>query len=69
VNAKWSVEVDGHRCIGSGMCAFTAADVFDVGDSGIAVVIGEIRSDDERIPRAVEGCPTGALTLRQGDAA
>ena len=60
---EWKVETDRDRCIGSGTCAFTAADVFDVDDTGRAVVIGPVAAGDERVRDAVRACPTGALRL------
>jgi ferredoxin len=63
VRREWKVETDRDRCIGSGTCAFTAADVFDVDDTGRAVVIGPVAAGDERVRDAVRACPTGALRL------
>ncbi len=55
---------DRDRCIGSGVCAFTAPDVFDVDGTGRVVVIGVADPDDDRVRHAIEGCPTNALGLR-----
>ncbi len=49
--------------MGTGACAFTAPDVFDVDDSGRVVVIGAVVTGDERVREAVAGCPMGALKL------
>lgn len=67
VDRGWLVETDRDRCIGSGMCAFAAPDVFDVDSGGRVVVIGPIRADDERVRDAVENCPTDALRLIEGN--
>lgn len=59
----WEVTVDRDRCIGSGACVFAVPDVFDVDDSGRAVVIGPVTTDDQRVRDAVDNCPMDALHL------
>lgn len=61
------VETDRDRCIGSGSCAFTAPDVFDVDNGGRVVVVGPVVAGDERVRLAVENCPTNALRLVEED--
>ena len=61
------VTADRERCIGSGSCAFTAPDVFDVDESGRVVVTGDVSPGDERVTNAIEGCPTDALGLFEED--
>jgi ferredoxin len=56
------VEVDRDRCMGTGACVFTAPDVFDLEDN-IAVVVGDVRDDDDRVQDAVAECPMAALRL------
>jgi ferredoxin len=63
VSGGWVVETDRDRCMGTGTCAFTAPDVFDVDDSGRVVVIGTVVAGDERVREAVAGCPMEALKL------
>jgi ferredoxin len=53
--------------MGTGTCAFTAPDVFDVDDSGRVVIIGAVTTGDERIREAVAGCPMDALSLIVSD--
>jgi ferredoxin len=57
------VEVDPDRCMGSGNCAYWAADVFDVGEDMVAVLIGDPEEHRDRVELAVEHCPTHALSL------
>ena len=55
------VEIDRERCMGSGNCTYWAAEVFDVGDDMIAVVIGDPDAHAERVDLAVDHCPTRAI--------
>ena len=64
--ARWSVEIDRDRCMGSGVCAFTAPDVFDVDATGRAVLVGVVQHGDERVREAVADCPVSALRLIEG---
>ena len=52
-------------CIGAGMCVMTAEAVFDQDDDAIVVVLTEDVPDEEseRVRKAVELCPSGALRL------
>ncbi|MER7343114.1 ferredoxin [Streptomyces sp. NPDC000075] len=57
--------VDRERCIGAGMCAMTAPDVFDQDDEGLVVLL-EAEPDAARLAaaRMAAGvCPSGAITL------
>lgn len=60
------VEADLDLCVGSGMCAFTAPDVFDQDESDGHVLVRatELTPDQVDLARqAVEACPAAALTL------
>jgi ferredoxin len=59
------IEVDRDRCVGSGTCEALAADVFEVDDDGVLVVLRDQPSDEELpdVRDAVQACPTGALAL------
>ena len=59
--AGLEVHVDATRCVGSGNCEYWAPGIFEVGDDGVAVVIGEPSQDPEATATAVESCPTRAL--------
>jgi ferredoxin len=57
---------DTERCIGAGMCVLTAPDVFDQDDDGGWVSPLTTRPDAEHanaVRRAVETCPSGAITV------
>ncbi|WP_372449019.1 ferredoxin [Qaidamihabitans albus] len=60
------IEADRDVCIGAGMCAVTAPEVFDQSDDGLVV----LRTDSpppevaDAVEEAVELCPSGALSLR-----
>ncbi|KDQ65955.1 ferredoxin [Streptomyces halstedii] len=63
------IQADTERCVGAGMCALTAPDLFDQSDEDGTVVL---LSDGPRGPdadaaarEAVERCPSGALTLTE----
>lgn len=59
------LKVDRDRCIGSGMCALTAPEVFDQDGDGRVLILTD--SDDPETAelrwRAAALCPSGALTV------
>ncbi|MFD8824358.1 ferredoxin [Streptomyces sp. NPDC059605] len=60
------ITADTGCCVGSGMCALTAGEVFDQGEhDGKVVVLRPEPSDGERdlVREAVGLCPAGAITL------
>ncbi|MBK1786423.1 ferredoxin [Prauserella cavernicola] len=59
------IEADRDLCIGAGMCAVTAPEVFDQDDDGIVVTLAEQPGPDdtELVREAVQLCPAGALRL------
>jgi ferredoxin len=61
------IAIDRDRCMGSGNCAYWAPGVFDLDETGCAVVIGDA-SDPGRVRLAVENCPTAAISLSDDDA-
>lgn len=58
--------VDQSACIGCGLCAGTAPDVFRMNDAGVAEAYAEItaanRADAEA---AVDGCPVSAIRAEE----
>jgi ferredoxin len=63
VTAGWRVDVDGSRCMASGACVHALPGVFDLGDDGLATVIGPVDGDDDTLRDVVAECPTAALHL------
>ncbi|GAB2634407.1 ferredoxin [Nocardia goodfellowii] len=53
------------RCIGAGMCALLAPDVFDQDEDDGRVRVSGARpqGSDSAVREAVEACPSGALTI------
>lgn len=59
------VEIDRGRCMGSGNCAYWSPATFDVGEDGIAVVVGDPAVDADRVRLAAAECPTRSIALRE----
>ncbi|MEV6747646.1 ferredoxin [Streptomyces sp. WC2508] len=60
------ITVDAGRCVGSGMCVFTAGEVFDQDeDDGRAIVLRPEPAAGTRdaVRRAADLCPAGAIAL------
>ena len=57
------VTIDPAKCSGSGNCVYWAPAVFDLGDDGIAVVVGDPSEHAERVRVAAQHCPTSAITI------
>ncbi|MEU6478159.1 ferredoxin [Streptomyces sp. NPDC047017] len=59
---SWQLRVDGARCIGSGMCAGAAPDLFALDDEHARPVHERI-PDDDRALEAADICPMVAITV------
>ena len=59
------LDVDQVKCIGCGACVGIDPDHFDFEDSGLSSVISQENLDSEELEQAVEGCPTGAITVEE----
>lgn len=60
------VEVDKERCVGAGMCALTAPDVFTQDDDGFSEMLPGRPAgtgDHPLVREAVRACPVGAVSL------
>ena len=64
------IRVDLDKCIGSGSCEMLAPDVFEVSDEGLCQVLSTEASDEAegRVRRAIESCPTRAISTVQESA-
>lgn len=59
------INVDQVKCIGCGACIGIDPDHFDFDDSGLSNVISQENTETEELQQAVEGCPTGAITVEE----
>jgi ferredoxin len=60
--ARWRIEVDRDTCIGSGMCAASAAAYFRLDGGRSTPVHGEVDAD-ELVVDAAEQCPMEAIRV------
>lgn len=61
------IRVDRSVCMGSGQCCWYAPNTFDQDDETVAIVTDPQGDPEEAIRAAVNGCPTGALSLAEND--
>ncbi|WP_037576882.1 ferredoxin [Phaeacidiphilus oryzae] len=61
---RWRVEVDRSLCIGSGLCAATAAGEFSLDSARQSRPVAPEVDASEAVLEAAEGCPAEAITLR-----
>ncbi|GHE08477.1 ferredoxin [Streptomyces alanosinicus] len=64
---SWQLHIDSGRCIGSGMCAGTAPDLFVLDGDHSHPVSEQIAEGDERALEAAGICPMVAITVRDAD--
>jgi ferredoxin len=64
---SWKVRIDSGRCIGSGMCAGTAPDLFALGDDHAHPVHEDLTDHDERALEAADICPMLAISVQDAD--
>ncbi len=66
---SYRVELDEDLCQGHAMCELEAPDVFRVPKRGIVEILDPEPPDElrEDVERAVEMCPTQALSLKEKD--
>lgn len=56
--------VDHDLCIGCGLCESICPQVFEMGDDGLAHVIGQVTADlEESAEEARESCPVEAISI------
>lgn len=61
---RWQLQVDRDLCIGSGMCAGTAPDHFELVD-GLSRPTSEDIEPTDTVLDAAESCPVEAIILRE----
>ncbi|MCX3063085.1 ferredoxin [Streptomyces beihaiensis] len=64
------IEIDKGRCVGAGMCALTAPDVFTQDDDGLSEILpgrAETAAGQAAVKEAVRACPVGAVSLADGE--
>ncbi|MDL4815419.1 ferredoxin [Actinomadura opuntiae] len=59
------ISVDRDRCIGTGQCVLTAADVFDTDEDGLVLLLlpDPDGAHAQRARRAANRCPTAAISV------
>lgn len=60
-----TITVDPARCIGCGMCAYTAKGVFSIVGAHSTVVAQPEPSQLPRVLDAVNGCPVNAISAKR----
>lgn len=60
---SWSLEIDANTCIGSGLCAGTAPDYFEL-DEGYGCPTKERVEPADEVRDAADACPVEAITVR-----
>lgn len=60
---SWLIDVDGQTCIGSGICAGTAPDNFELVDGVSHAKHSEIEQSDAVVD-AAESCPVEAILVK-----
>ncbi|WP_456369745.1 ferredoxin [Geoglobus sp.] len=55
--------VDADVCTGCGTCADICPEVFELGDDGIAHVVGDCGEFADCCTEAADSCPVGAITI------
>jgi ferredoxin len=65
----YRIELDEDLCQGHAMCELEAPDVFKVPKRGVVEIVDTEPPDElrEDVERAIDMCPTRALSLREKD--
>jgi ferredoxin len=65
-NGVSSIEIiDREACMGSGNCLYWAPDVFDLDETGVAIVTGDLLGNEENVRLAAKNCPTRAIRAEE----
>jgi len=65
--AHWTIEIDSAVCVGSGLCAGSAARAFTLDTAGRATAPESPVPADSDLLEAAENCPAAAITLRTAE--
>ncbi len=57
------VKVDKDACVGCGLCASMAPEVFEMEDDGKAGYTGNVAGNEAAAKEAAEACPVSAITV------
>lgn len=58
------IRVDRDRCVGGGMCALVAPEIFTQDNDGLNEIIeGREKSDGPAVREAMRACPVQAITV------
>lgn len=60
-----TITIDTSRCIGCGMCAYTAAGVFQIVGKYSTVIAPPETKQLSRVRDAANGCPVNAIDLKK----
>ncbi|SNX61926.1 ferredoxin [Streptomyces sp. TLI_55] len=63
----WTIEIDSEVCVGSGLCAGSAARAFTLDTAGRATAPASPVPADDDLLEAAENCPAAAITLRTAE--
>ncbi|MFF5498166.1 ferredoxin [Streptomyces aquilus] len=63
----WTIEIDSAVCVGSGLCAGSAARAFTLDTAGRATAPDSPVPADADLLEAAENCPAAAITLRTAE--
>ena len=59
------IQVDESRCIGCGMCAFAAPEVFQIVGKWSKVCGQPVPGHESRVCDAANGCPVNAISIER----
>jgi ferredoxin len=62
----WHLEVDSRRCMGSGMCAGLAPELFSLDGAQARPLKDDIEPDETALD-AADSCPAAAITVLDAD--
>ena len=64
---RMTVTVDAKKCIGCGMCAYAAPEVFRIVGKASTVYASPDKRTRYRVQDARNGCPVNAITVREAE--